>query len=136
MGIPIVSLGWMTTDRPTGARDSEWQWHQRGHMQIAPRLRQITMPGPQHSVFYRPDALPAAQPTASKHCRHRCMFLRQPNCRPVTHTVLRDHCQILPVSDFTPSDFTYVLNYRTSIFPVLGEGRRDPRGVGTIGCRH
>jgi len=30
------------------------------------------------------------------------------------------------VSDFTPSDFTYVLNYRTYIFPVLGEERRDP----------
>jgi len=25
------------------------------------------MPTPHHSVFYRPDALPAAQPTASKH---------------------------------------------------------------------
>ena len=34
----------------------------------APRSRQITMPSPHHSVFYRPDALPAAQPTASKHC--------------------------------------------------------------------
>jgi len=33
--------------------------------------RQITMPAPHHSVFYRPDALPAAQPTASKHWRHR-----------------------------------------------------------------
>ena len=33
----------------------------------APRSRQITMPAPQHSVFYRPDALPAAQPTVSKH---------------------------------------------------------------------
>jgi len=33
----------------------------------APRPRQITMPAPHHSVFYRPDALPAAQPTASKH---------------------------------------------------------------------
>ena len=30
--------------------------------------RQITTPAPHHSVFYRPDALPAAQPTASKHC--------------------------------------------------------------------
>ena len=29
--------------------------------------RQITTPAPDHSVFYRPDALPAAQPTASKH---------------------------------------------------------------------
>jgi len=35
---------------------------------FAPHSRQITMPAPHHSVFYRPDALPAAQPTASKHC--------------------------------------------------------------------
>jgi len=33
----------------------------------APRYRQITTPVPHHSVFYRPDALPATQPTASKH---------------------------------------------------------------------
>jgi len=51
----------------TEARDSEWQWHQLGHMQICTRCRQITMPAPHHSVFYRPDALSAAQPTASKH---------------------------------------------------------------------
>ena len=36
----------------------------------APRSRQITMPVPHHSVFYRPDALPATQPTVSKHWRH------------------------------------------------------------------
>ena len=36
----------------------------------APRSRQVTMPVPHHSVFYRPDALPATQPTASKHWRH------------------------------------------------------------------
>ena len=33
----------------------------------APRSRQITTPASHHSVFYRPDALPAAQPTASEH---------------------------------------------------------------------
>ena len=33
----------------------------------ASRSRQITTPAPHHSVFYRPDALPATQPTASKH---------------------------------------------------------------------
>ena len=33
----------------------------------APHSRQITMPAPHHSVFYRSDALPGAQPTASKH---------------------------------------------------------------------
>ena len=35
----------------------------------APRSRQITTPAPYHSVFYRPDALPDAQPTAPKHWR-------------------------------------------------------------------
>ena len=35
----------------------------------APRSRQITTPAPHHSVFYRPDALPATQPTVSKHWR-------------------------------------------------------------------
>ena len=35
----------------------------------APCSRQITTPAPHYSVFYRPDALPAAQPTASKHWR-------------------------------------------------------------------
>jgi len=33
----------------------------------APHSKPITTPAPHHSVFYRPDALPAAQPTASKH---------------------------------------------------------------------
>jgi len=35
----------------------------------APCSRQITMSAPHHSVFYKPDALPATQPTASKHRR-------------------------------------------------------------------
>jgi len=50
----------------TGARCSEWQWHLLGHMQVCTSF-QITTPTSLHSVFYRPDALPAAQPTASKH---------------------------------------------------------------------
>ena len=36
-----------------------------------PRSRQIASPAPHRSVFYRPDALPAAQLTASKHWRHK-----------------------------------------------------------------
>ena len=43
----------------------------------APRSRQITTPAPHHSVFYRPDALPATQPTASKHWRHYVKAQRQ-----------------------------------------------------------
>jgi len=51
----------------TEARDSEWQWHQLGICKSAPRSRQITMPATHHSVFFKLDALPAAQLTASKH---------------------------------------------------------------------
>jgi len=36
-----------------------------------PRSRHTTIPAPHRSVFYRPDALPAAQPTASKHWRQQ-----------------------------------------------------------------
>jgi len=53
----------------TEARDSEWQWHQLGHMQICTSHQTITTPAPHHSIFYRPDALPATQPTVSKHWR-------------------------------------------------------------------
>ena len=50
------------------AKDSEWQWHQLGHMQVCTLLQtdNHTSTLTTH-VFYRPDALPAAQPTASKH---------------------------------------------------------------------
>ena len=41
----------------------------------APRTRQITTPAPHYSVFYRPDALPAAQPTVSKHWRQEFIGL-------------------------------------------------------------
>ena len=37
----------------------------------APLSRLITMPAPHHSVFYRPDALPDAQRTASKYRRQQ-----------------------------------------------------------------
>ena len=39
----------------------------------AHRSRQITMPAPHHSVFYRPDALPVAQPAVSKHWRQQAL---------------------------------------------------------------
>ena len=52
----------------TEARDSEWQWHQLGHMQVCILLQTDNhASSPPLRFFYRPDALPAAQPTASKH---------------------------------------------------------------------
>ena len=64
----------------------------------APGFRQITTPAPHHSVFYRPDALPAAQPTASKHWRYICWHWIELNRVPVyTHdlTLYRKDFQLL-----------------------------------------
>ena len=54
----------------TEATDSEWQWHQLNHMQDCISLQTDNHASAPPLVFYRPDALPAAQPTASKHWRH------------------------------------------------------------------
>jgi len=52
----------------TEARGSEWQWHQLGHTQVCISLQTDNHARtPPLKVFYRLDALPAAQPTASKH---------------------------------------------------------------------
>jgi len=51
----------------TEARDSEWQWHQLGHMQVCTSLQTNNHASTLPLSFYRPDALPATQPTASKH---------------------------------------------------------------------
>jgi len=46
---------------------SEWQWHQLGHMQVCTALQTDSHASTPLLSFYRPDALPAAQPTASRH---------------------------------------------------------------------
>ena len=51
----------------TEARDSEWQSHQLGHMQVCTSLQTDNHASTPPFSFYRPGALPAAQPTASKH---------------------------------------------------------------------
>jgi len=52
----------------TEARDSEWQWHQLGHMQVCTSLQTDNHASiPPLKFFHRPDALPAAQPIVSKH---------------------------------------------------------------------
>jgi len=54
----------------TEARDSEWQCHQLGHMQVCTSLQTDNHTStPPLSFFYRPDALPATQSTATKHWR-------------------------------------------------------------------
>jgi len=46
------------------ARDSEWQWHQLGHMQFCTSLQTDNHAS---TPTTQKDALPAAKPTASKH---------------------------------------------------------------------
>jgi len=51
----------------TETRDSEWQWHQLGNMQVCTLLQTDNHASTSPLSFYRPDALPATQPTALKH---------------------------------------------------------------------
>ena len=51
----------------TEARDSEWQWHQLGHMQVCTSLQTDNHASTPPLSFYRPDTLPVAQLTTSKH---------------------------------------------------------------------
>jgi len=48
----------------TEARDSEWQWHQLGHMQVCSLLQTETTPAPHHSVFLQAGC-PSCRPTNS-----------------------------------------------------------------------
>jgi len=77
----------------TEARDSEWQWHQLGHMQICTSLQTNTNASTPPVVFYRPDALPAAQPTVSKHWRHQSRLIQRKYCLDLglpVHRVMND----------------------------------------------
>ena len=47
----------------TKARDSEWQWHQLGYVQVCILLQADNHASTPQLSFYRPDALPVAQPT-------------------------------------------------------------------------
>jgi len=51
----------------TEARDSEWQWHQLGHMQVCTSLQTDNHASNPPLKFFRPDAFPAAQSTPSMH---------------------------------------------------------------------
>jgi len=48
----------------TEARDSGWQWHQLGRMQVCTLLQQITTPAPHHSCFLQAGC-PSCRPANS-----------------------------------------------------------------------
>jgi len=51
----------------TEATDSEWQWHQLGHMQICTLLQTDNHASTPPLSFLQAGCLSVAQPTASKH---------------------------------------------------------------------
>ena len=55
----------------TKARDSEWQWHQLGYKQVCTLLQTDNHTNTLPLSFYRPGALPAAQPAVSKHWKQK-----------------------------------------------------------------
>jgi len=61
----------------TEARDSEWQWHQLGHMQVCTLLQTDNHTSTTPLCFLRPNALPVAQPTASKHWRQNKLITKE-----------------------------------------------------------
>ena len=72
----------------TEARDSEWQWHQLGHVQVCTSPHTDNHASTPPISFYRPDALPAAQPTASKHRRHQATRREEENNRNICYDYL------------------------------------------------
>ena len=55
----------------TEARNSKWQWHQLGHIQVCTLLQTDNHTNTSSLNFYRPGALPDSQPTMSKHWRQQ-----------------------------------------------------------------
>jgi len=87
-----------------------------------PRCRQITTPAPHYSVFYRPDALPATQPTASKHWR-QVGFSKAHDKVPYKSTVYLlfcNFCVACCVNRYSAVFNSYMFGLaRVSIFTVL-----------------
>jgi len=108
----------------TEARDSEWQWHQLGCMQVCISFQTDNhVSTPTTQVFYRPDALPATQPTALKHRRQLLkreiklkltMLMRQLHFTVTETSFLRQPISIiLPVSTIQLHSF-----FSVNIWPI------------------
>ena len=74
----------------TEARDGEWQWHQLGLKQVCTLLHADNQASTPALIFYRPVALPFAQPTMSKYIFTVCSWIMPliSLCTYRAHTVL------------------------------------------------
>jgi len=85
----------------TEARDSEWQWHQLGHMQVCTSLPADNHASTPSLSFYWLNDLPATQPTESKHWRHHQQGQNPP--------VLNRACQLMQVVVYNGHPFVVLL---------------------------
>ena len=101
----------------------------------APCSRQTTTPASHHSVFYRPDALPAGQTTASKHYKRiYClvpvrMFLCAWNSWPFTQSTMSEPqpcCSRSPRSPLSRLGGTAVDNELVFTGPPITLNYRSP----------
>ena len=87
----------------------------------APSSRQITMPAPHHSVFYRPDALPAAnqQCESTEGQGQGYKLYRKSTCSRVRSNFFSERV-INPWNDMPADavDFTSLANFKKSIMRV------------------
>ena len=84
------------------AKDSEWQWYQLGHMQICTSLQTDNYTRTPPLSFYRLNALPATQPTASKHWRLCAIKMKTNHKRnPTINKVDSNHVQPMPTVDIS-----------------------------------
>ena len=77
----------------TEARESEWQWHQLGHMQVCSSLQTDNHPStPHHSVFLLARC-PSCRPTNSVKAlkAQLCIVMRHKNCSVGRKCVHQDH---------------------------------------------
>jgi len=61
----------------TEARDSEWQWHQLGRIQVCTSLQTDNHASTPPLSFYRLDALPVVQPTHVKALKEQTINRQQ-----------------------------------------------------------
>ena len=99
----------------TKARDSEWQWHQLGRMQVCTLLQTDNYASTPPLSFYRPDALPVTYLTASKHWR-RTSF---------THNAFVMSISILARGSFS-AERSYAIR---SVSHEISDGRRVTKWI-------
>ena len=101
----------------------------------APRSRQINMPAPYHSVFYRPDALPATQTTVSRHWRQITEIMQcwnHINPKSCAHNVLVTLLEDITVNTAVTAVILFALPLLESLFHDVFP-RRSEVAVGRRG---